>query len=700
VLVRAGNAEWEPGRVSASAIRGSLGRSTVADFAVQLRLEQELRVESARASASLDLDQLYPWLRLQPALAKGLHGIPAVNGALDVELLKASGHLASPDFEVRAMPHRVRVQAEALPGPLSVDGGTARISRSAASFQQIALGLLDATALASGTAAGVAARDFRVRARLTAGNAGPESVAWALTRAKAPSQLALRSPFTFEAERLDWGPGPRLESSARIRFDQQTGVVAELSWQPGMFDLRRLGVQAAQGNSTLTLRAQGRRVEGRFNGTMYGAVLAYFLRDAERYTGHVAGDLRVAADLDRLRHASAEGRLNGAGVDFTWLAGRPLLVEKFALEADGTVMRIGELSVRSGEDSATLRGELRRGESGAVVEASIQSDGIVLDRLLALAEPVGTQPADAPPDRRSTGSPAERSAKPESEPDLERWWPLPVTGHVALRAEFVQHGQYRAAPVSLALNLEPERARLEVEQAQLCGIALPFTVEARREAWSASARIVAPAQPVNAMARCLTGEHLQITGDADFLFELKTQGRGRGLLRNLEGTGRIEARDGRIEKFALIGNILSMLSIEDAAQAAQDVAAGAQGFRYRRLAAKGRLRDGQFTLEEGVFESPSAGMAANGTIRLSDGDTKMTVLVAPLGRVDRLVRGIPVVGYVIGGTLTSIPVGVSGDIRSPLVVPLGPRAVTQELLGIFERTLKLPGKLAEPPVRQ
>jgi len=39
---------------------------------------------------------------------------------------------------------------------------------------------------------------------------------------------------------------------------------------------------------------------------------------------------------------------------------------------------------------------------------------------------------------------------------------------------------------------------------------------------------------------------------------------------------------------------------------------------------------------------------------------------------------------------------VTGDIRNPLVVPLGPRAITDSLLGIFERTLKLPGKLVVP----
>jgi hypothetical protein len=40
---------------------------------------------------------------------------------------------------------------------------------------------------------------------------------------------------------------------------------------------------------------------------------------------------------------------------------------------------------------------------------------------------------------------------------------------------------------------------------------------------------------------------------------------------------------------------------------------------------------------------------------------------------------------------------VSRDIRDPLVVPLGPGAITSELVGIFDRTLKLPGKLITPP---
>ena len=158
-----------------------------------------------------------------------------------------------------------------------------------------------------------------------------------------------------------------------------------------------------------------------------------------------------------------------------------------------------------------------------------------------------------------------------------------------------------------------------------------------------------------------------------------------------------EVRNGRVKQFALIGNILSARSVADVTSLAEEGAGKRQeGFPYHRLAFKGRFRDGQFVLEEGAFDSEAVGMAANGTIRLSDLDSRLTVLVAPFGRLDRLVRRIPIIGYVIGGALTSVPVGVSGDIRDPLVVPLGPRAITSELVGIFERTLKLPTRLVPP----
>jgi len=109
-----------------------------------------------------------------------------------------------------------------------------------------------------------------------------------------------------------------------------------------------------------------------------------------------------------------------------------------------------------------------------------------------------------------------------------------------------------------------------------------------------------------------------------------------------------------------------------------------------------RRRNEMTTSNTHRLDSSAVGLAATGWISLLDRKTHLTMLVAPFSSLDRLVRAIPIVGYIIGGTLTSVPIGVSGDIRDPRVVPLGPRAIGSELAGIFTRIFKLPGKLLAP----
>jgi uncharacterized protein YhdP len=197
-------------------------------------------------------------------------------------------------------------------------------------------------------------------------------------------------------------------------------------------------------------------------------------------------------------------------------------------------------------------------------------------------------------------------------------------------------------------------------------------------------------EPFDRAIQCLTKDTVQITGNADLTAELRTEGRRPNLAQNLTGTVQAEMRKGSVNKFALIGNILSLRNIASVTKMQES------GFPYRSMTAKGHFKDGHFLLEEGFFDSDAARLAANGTVGLQTPDSRLTVLVGLLTTVDRVTGAIPIVGYVFGGSLTALPVSVSGDIRNPLVVPLGPRAVTDSLLGIFERTLKLPGKLTVP----
>jgi len=93
------------------------------------------------------------------------------------------------------------------------------------------------------------------------------------------------------------------------------------------------------------------------------------------------------------------------------------------------------------------------------------------------------------------------------------------------------------------------------------------------------------------------------------------------------------------------------------------------------------VKDGKFLLVEGTMDAPSMGIAATGEIDLLRREEDLKVLVSPFGTVDAVVRKIPVVGYILGGTLVSIPVAVRGDLSDPKVTPLEAAAVGKGLLG-------------------
>jgi hypothetical protein len=269
-------------------------------------------------------------------------------------------------------------------------------------------------------------------------------------------------------------------------------------------------------------------------------------------------------------------------------------------------------------------------------------------------------------------------------------WPLPVSGRVAVRSGFVQYKDHRVEPFDGVLLLSPRRVRLEVKEARMCGVSFPMELQAEPESNSAAVHITMKEQPLEKTVPCLTGGGVELTGNADLVAELRTQGRRPHLLRDMTGTAQAELRKGQVKKFALLGNILSFRGIASPDKMKQD------GFAYRRITAKGQFRDGKFLVEESFFDSDAVRLAAHGRVDMLGADSQLTVLVGLLTNVDRLAGAIPIVGDIFGGSMTALPVSVVGDIRDPTIVPLGPRAVTEQLLGIFERTLKLPGKLVVP----
>lgn len=620
----------------------------------------------------LDLAQVLEYAReLAPKDAQAsLARVSAASGRLKGRLTVASAGSAW-TLGVAAENSDAGVQLEDMPGPVVLSGASVSLSPDSVKVERAMLSLLDGSAVASATISDYA-RGPRVRGSLAKATLGPEVLGWIWKTAALPSSLALKTPIELAIPRFNWAPKAPLDLQASAGFPGGTLLAVDLSWAKGALNLRRAAITDKLSDVSVSLREKGELLEGRYAGKLDSRSLAAILANAAGGAGELKGDLRFTLDTAYRRRTTALGMLKGEKIDLSWLAGKPARIERLDLSASGEAMHIAEATIDWAEQRATVRGDITRTPTGPVIDAQIDSPGIVVDALL----------------------PPKKEEKTESKP--AKIWPLPVTGQVVLRAGFIQQGTYKVAPVNGSLILEPERAHVDVKEGVLCGISLPFTLEATPKGYSAATQIRVAKQPTEEVMRCLTNEGVLITGTLDAKADLRTQGNARAeLLRNLKGTVDLGVRSGLVKKFAIIGNILAMQNVVSLAmQGGPKFSEG--GFPFREIKAAGHFEKGRFVLEEGFFHSDAVGIGADGWVSLSDYDCRLTVLVAPLALADAVVRNLPVLGYVVGSSFTSLPVGVSGDIRDPVVIPLGPSAITSSLLGIFNRTIKLPGKALEP----
>ena len=666
------------GTLRARKTTGRVGQSVLTDGAIDIALGAPRHLEASGGQASLAVDELVTWLRTQERLADAMKAVQNVSGVADATVHRLQLRFDKPGaatYDVTVRPRRLRAEIAGLPAT-TIDGGSLRVSPDALTFDRVGAAALDATARISGTVSDYRAPRLRVEASADDAAAGSEAIAWIWQRAGLPAHGRPATPLRLSAPRVQWSEAG-LDAAVQVKFPAGLRADADFGIRGKSLDIRRLALKDAESDAVLRLAQRGPLLDAGFAGVLTGASVASMLAEAtDGIPGDVRGDLQVTYDTERPGRSTAKGSLAAERVDLGVFLPVPLRLERADLQVDGTVLRMREVSLDWSGQRATLRGEIAQRPGGLEVQAELDSPGVDFDALLPAPQPMaGAQPLQWQP------------------PDTRKLWPLPVTGSVAVRAGFLQYHGRRVEPLRATLVLEPQRAHLKVAEAALCGIAFPFSVSARPEHVEAAVRLSAKDQELESVAQCLSSQQVQITGRFDLAAELAAEGKLSELMRVIEGSVKAQARGGEIRKFALLGNILSLTNVKSVLE--NEVDLGRDAFGYRGINVLGRFGGSRFTLDEGALRSDALGLAVNGEIGF-DFQSRLTVLVAPFSRLDRAVRSVPIVGYVVGGVFTSIPVGVSGDIRDPLVVPLGPRAITSELLGIFERTLKLPAKLVAP----
>jgi uncharacterized protein YhdP len=188
---------------------------------------------------------------------------------------------------------------------------------------------------------------------------------------------------------------------------------------------------------------------------------------------------------------------------------------------------------------------------------------------------------------------------------------------------------------------------------------------------------------------------VRVTGNFEFYGRILTRGRPEELVKSLEGDIEFHAKDGRIDYLLGLVRILEFLNVMEIYRGKlPDLKK--EPLPYDRITIRGTLQNGKLIIKEWTIDGPTLEMTSQGEIDLASQKINLTVLVAPLKTVDRVVKAIPLVSDIFAGTLVTIPVKVQGDLKDPRVTPLSPSAVGAELLAMMKRTLGLPFKILQP----
>jgi len=663
-------------------IEGRLKNSRLSLKSVALDWRQALRLKIAAGAGELELDELRTELAAVKALQRVFQGLRSLSGGVAISNLRFKGAPASFagwDFQVDGRMQNVRVQADRLPAPLSVSRAGFSLTRQNLTLSQVQAAMMDIAGTGSGRLTGdltgIESADLNLQATV-----GPDGDRWLQQQVRIPSAFILRAPLVLENGRLRFQRKGGTTFYGDLQLGNDLRLTADVVVKPGLVEIRRLAVRDGAATADFALRlARGGQVRLGFKGELQKGMLDKLLAENRILDGWIKGDMQLQYAAGRPMDAVLTGNLNAKDVTLLQRFHLPLVIEDLAVTGAAHRIDLSAAMLMEKQNRLKLTGVVDHSSAGIRCNGDLSADEIDIDRWAAVLK-------------------GGRGGAGKTRPDT--FWNFPLQGLVRLNSPRLTYGRYDWRDLRAVVTLQPEKITVTVEDARICGISTPGTLTFRPQEISLAFGPSAQQQEIETTTSCLLHEKAKAEGRFDLSGEFAARGPAAGLRQALSGKFVYKGGKGRFYsgvQLQTIDAILAVLNVTEVFRGKLPQL-GRDGFGFNSLEAKGKIRGSQLVLEELVLDGLTMTLAAKGVYDLADGKVNMTVLVAPLKTVDAIIKLIPLVRDILGGSLISVPVSVKGDLQKPTITILPPEAVGEGLLGVVKRTLQLPVKIIEPLV--
>lgn len=267
-------------------------------------------------------------------------------------------------------------------------------------------------------------------------------------------------------------------------------------------------------------------------------------------------------------------------------------------------------------------------------------------------------------------------------------------GIIHLKTSALIYGGFTWSPVKADIRIESGNTRIVVNQAQLCGISTTGELDITPQGIGIDINPTANDASLQTTSDCLWRKPIQVDARYDLVGNIRQAPTRENPLQSLSGQLAFSSQNGRIKYSSTLMKIFSVLNITEVFTGGKSDLTE-DGYGYAKAWARATIGNGKLHLNEILLDGNALKITGQGSIDLQDNTADIILLAAPLKTVDRIVNKIPIINYITGGSLISVPLRIQGKLSDLSVVPLPPSAVGKGLLNIMERTLKAPFKLVE-----
>ena len=689
--IKGGHFSYDARGITADHLTGKIGNSAFSTLSGHIDFDDTPFIDVSKGEITLNLAEFFPWISTFDA-AQIAKYIQTAAGGLEISQIRLKGPLFAPvtwDIDAVGSFQNLVLDSNFSPNTITLKNGHFHaISQADAktfSFSDTRLAFLDGTLAGSGLITLNAGGRHKIEA-LFKGDIGPLSNNWISTRLDIPSELAWRSPLSVSSAYLSWEKKTRTLFMGDLKFPQGPDLHLDIVQTPDTFRVNEMTVKDENARASASLYIKDKTLDFNFKGRIDQMTSDRIFVEGNLPDGWVDGDLSAHIRLDQPMASTVQGNLKGGNLKLPRIMGFPLDISAIALTADQHRVRLTSAVVTLDENNLNLKGDALFSKEGLLLDMDIAADQLNVDHIRNMLKKTGyTQHANI------------RDSSDSGPVTRDGVFDYPVTGSLRLTSASLVYGQTTWQPFQAEIQLDRDNIHVNVTHAKIHGISTPGQVVIKRTTGDLALEFKPEAknQPLAPVIDWLFNGEKEATGLFELSGVIKALGPPEMMPASLTGDFELIASNGSIFKATTLSNILTFLNSTEILFG-KNPGIGKEGFAYKTITLKAALDNGRLTLKEAVMDGASMELIGQGYVDLIGKKLNLTVLVAPLKTVDRVIKMTPLVGYILAGSLVSIPLEVTGDYAQPKISILPVAAVGRGLMGILERTFKLPLKIIEP----